>query len=144
MTANTSPIYTITPINTFALITAADTGTSGTGSNVTLVFTSGSNGSFVQKLIFQPLSTSGSTTTNAAAARVYINNGSSAGTASNNVLFKEISLAATAVNTSATTAAFGYELPINFQLAASYTIIVGITSFASSTQWNVLSVAGNY
>jgi len=144
MTANQNPIYVITPNCTFSLITAADTGTSGTGANVANVFTSGANGSFVTKLIFQPLSTSGSTTTSAAAARIYLNNGSTAGTATNNVLFKEISLAAIAVNTSATAAAFGYELPLNFQLNSSWTILVGITAFAANTQWNVLTIGGNY
>jgi hypothetical protein len=144
MAANTSPIYTLTPIITWASVTAADADQTGVGTNALLVYTAGSNGGFIQRLIFQPISTSGSTTTNAAAGRIYLNNGSTQGTATNNTLIKEITLAATAVNTAGTSASFGYEVPLNFQLPASYTIYVGVTSFAASTAWQVCAIAGNY
>ena len=141
---NTSPIYTYVSINDWAKVTTADTGTDGTGANVKLVHTVGSNGGYVTKLILQPISTSGSATTSAAAARFYINNGSSVGTAGNNLLFKELSLAAINVNTSATVSAFGYELPLAFQLAGGYCIYCGITAMAANTQWNILTISGGY
>lgn len=144
MTANTSPIYTITPTINWSKNTTASTTTDGTGANDLVADTAGTNGHFLQKVMMQPISTSGSTTTNAAAARFYINNGSSAGTAANNVMFKEVSLAAIAVNTAATAAAIGYEVPINFQMPNGYKLIIGITSFASSTQWNCVSIGGDY
>ncbi len=145
MAANTSPIFTLTPQNNWGKVTGADTGTDGTDADVVLICTFGSNaGGFIQKLIFQPISTSGSTTTSAAAARIYINNGSTVGTATNNLLFKEITLAATAVNTAATAAALGYELPFNFQCPISYRIYCGITAMAANTQWNVLAITGDY
>ena len=144
MAANTNPIYTITPVISWASITAADGNQLGTDADVLLVFTAGSTGAFIQRLIFQPISTSGSTTTSAAAGRIYINNGSSAGTAANNTLIKEITLAATAVNVTATAAAFGYEVPLNFQMPATYTIIVGVTAFAANTAWQVCAIGGNY
>lgn len=144
MAANINPIYTLTPVNTWASITGVDGNQQGTDADVLLVFTAGTNGAFIQRLIFQPISTSGSTTTSAAAGRIYLNNGSSAGTATNNTLIKEITLAATAVNVAATTAAFGYEVPLNFQIPAAYTIICGITAMAASTAWQVCAIGGNY
>lgn len=144
MPANTSPIFTLTPKNGFAKVTVADNTMDGTSANVKLVFTAGANGSFLQRLICQPISSSGSTTTNAAALRIYMNNGSAVGTAANNQLIKEWSLAAIAVNQTATVMSTGYELPFNFQLTAGYAIYVGVTSFAANTQWNITSIHGDY
>lgn len=144
MPANTLPIYTITPQIAWGKVTAADGSQDGTDADVQLILTAGSNGSFIQKLVFQPISTSGSTTTSAAAARIYINNGSTVGTGTNNVLYRELSLAATAVNVSATAAALGPEVPLNIQLKASYKIYVGVTAIAANTQWNVIAVYGDY
>lgn len=110
-----------------------------------MVFTAdATDGSFLQRLILQPISTSGSTTTSAAALRIYLNNGSTVGTASNNQLFKEWSLGAIAVNVSGTTAALGYEIPLNIQVAPGYAIYVGATAMAANTQWNVTSIHGDY
>lgn len=144
MAANTSPIYTLTPKNPWGKVTAADTGTDGTGANVVLVYTAGADAGFLQRLIMQPISTSGSTTTSAAAIRFYMNNGSSVGSAVNNVLFQELSLSAIAVNTSATAATIGYQVPFLFQIQAGYAIYCGITAMAANTQWNVMAVCGNY
>lgn len=144
MAANTSPIFTLIPRNGFAKVTAADATMDGTDADVKLVFTAGADGSFLQRLIAQPISTSGSTTTNAAALRIYMNNGSSVGTAGNNQLIKEWSLAAIAVNQTATAMSTSYEIPLNFQLAPGYAIYVGVTSFAANTQWNITSIHGDY
>ena len=144
-TANTNPIFTLTPRNGFAKVTGVDGSMDGTDADVKLVFTAeATDGSFLQRLIAQPISSSGSTTTSAATLRIYMNNGSTVGTAANNQLIKEWSLAAIAVNVAGTTASIGYELPINFQLAPGYAIYVGITAFAANTQWNITSVHGDY
>lgn len=145
MAANTSPIFTLTPVNSWGKVTGVDGSADGTDADVVLVFTAdATDGSFIQKLILQPISTSGSTTTSAATCRIYINNGSSVGTAGNNLLFLERTLPATAVNVSATAAAIGAEIPLNFQVQAGYRIYVGITAMAANTQWNVLAIAGDY
>lgn len=145
MPANTSPIYTATPKIGFAKVTAADGSQDGTDADVKLVFTAdATDGSFLNRLIAQPISTSGSTTTSAAALRIYINNGSTVGTASNNQLIKEWSLAAIAVNVTATTAAIGYEIPFNIQIPAGYAVYVGVTAMAANTQWNITSIHGDY
>jgi len=145
MAANTSPIYTNVPNVSWAKVSAADSSTDGTDADVVLVFTAdATDGSFVTRLVFQPRSTSGSTTTSAAAGRIYINNGATVGTGTNNVLFKEILLPATAVNTGATAPAMGYEVSLNMQLPPSYRIYVGVTAVAANTNWDVCAVGGNY
>lgn len=145
MAANTSPIFTLTPRNGFAKVTGVDGSQDGTDADVKLVYTADATvGGFVQRLICQPISTSGSTTTSAAALRIYLNNGSTVGTAANNQLIKEFSLAAIAVNVAGTTASLGYELPLNFQVAPGYAIYVGVTAMAANTQWNITAIAGDY
>jgi hypothetical protein len=144
-TANKSPIFTLTPRNGFAKVTGVDGSMDGTDADVKLVFTAQAvDGSFLQRLIAQPISSSGSTTTSAAALRIYMNNGSSVGTAANNQLIKEWSLAAITVNVAATVMSTGYEIPLNFQLAPGYAIYVGVTAMAANTQWNVTSIHGDY
>ena len=144
MAASTSPIFTLTPVISWQSIGGVDGSQDGTDADVELVFTGSTDGSFIQRIIFQPISTSGSTTTSAAAGRIYLNNGSTPGTAANNTLIKEITLAATSVNVAATTAAFGYEVPLNFQIPNTYRIYVGITAMAANTAWQVTAIGGNY
>lgn len=149
MPANTLPIYTVTPQISWGKVTGVDGSEDGTDADVKLVLTAGSNGAFINKIVFTPISTSGSTTTSQAAGRVYINNGSAVGTAGNNVLYKEINLPATAVDVAKTSPAGGstgssFEMVMNIQLKAAYTIYVGITAMAANTQWNVVGVFGDY
>lgn len=145
MPANTSPIFTNVPEVSWAQVTTADTTTDGTGANVVLVFTAdATDGSYIQKLVFTPRSTSGSTSTSLAVARVYINNGSTPGTASNNVLYKELALPVATVNTAATAAVNSPELALALQLPASYRIYVGITVMAANTNWAVTGQGGDY
>ncbi len=145
MAANTSPIYSNVPKISWAKVSAADSSTDGTDADVQLIFTAdATDGSYVNRLVFQPRSTSGSTTTSAAVGRIYINNGSTVGTGTNNVLFREVLLPATAVNTGATAPALGYVHPLNIQLPASYRIYVGITAIAANTNWDVTGYGGDY
>ena len=147
MPANTTPIFTITPdinwgttnpIGTVAVTSTAATSYDGTTSAV-LLYTAGSNGSFVQKLVFE----AGGTNSTNSVARVFINNGSTNATAANNTLFMQYSLpTTTASNTAATT---HIEVPLMLQLPASYRIYVLISSSANlSTGWYVSVVAGDY
>lgn len=144
MAANTSPIFVLTPKNTWGKITGVDGSMDGTDADVVLVYTAGTDGGFIQRLIWQPISTSGSTTTSAASGRVYLNNGSTVGTGTNNILLKELTLAAIAVNVAGTAGVIGYELALNFQMQSGYKIYVGVTAMAANTQWNVTAIAGDY
>lgn len=139
-----TPIFSATPQISWAKVTAADTSTDGTDADVQLIFTAGASGSFLNKIVLVPISTSGSTTTSAAAIRIYVNNGSSVGTAANNVLRYEQSVAAVSVNTAATTAAAEIVIPFNEQVKASYRYYIGVTAVAANTQWNAVAYFGDY
>ena len=102
------------------------------------VFTSdGTAGGYVQRIRFRPL---GANPANV--ARVWINNGSSpTGATANNVLWDEVSLAAsTASNTSALA---NTELPLNFALPASYKLYVSLGTGATAG-YDVTVIGGKY
>jgi hypothetical protein len=119
MPANTAPIFTLTPVIEYNnTISGANTATDGTGTPVYLVFTGGTNGSYVQKLRIRHTSTNATATV----VRVFINNGGATTTAANNVLFDEITIATNTI--SQTAASTNYELPLNFALPPGYIIFV--------------------
>lgn len=138
MPANTSPIYTLTPdiggIGTSA-ITSANTAKDGTGTVVT-AFTAGANGSFVQRIRFRSAGTNVATV-----ARIFINNGGTTSTATNNILYDEITLAATTLSETAALAT--YELPLNFALPAGYKLTVTIGTSVSAGYY-VSVIGGDY
>ena len=137
MPANTSPIFTINPdIQWVDAITAANTTKDLTSGTIYLAFTAGANGSFVQRIRFRTLGTNV-----ASVARVWINNGSTTGTAANNTLWDEISLPATTVIETA--AQSNYELPLNFALPIGYTIYVTLGT-AVAAGWDAIVIGGDY
>lgn len=144
MAANTSPIFTLTPKSGWAKVTGVDGSMDGTDADVKTVLTAGSDGSFINKLLVQPISTSGSTTTSTAALRIYLNNGSTIGTATNNQLIREYLLNIITVNVAGTSPSIGYEIPLNMQIPASYVLAAGITAVAANTQWNITAIYGDY
>jgi hypothetical protein len=137
MPANTAPIFTLTPDvqwGTTAL-TTANTAKDGTGTVLT-VFTAGANGSYVQRIRFRPAGTNVQTV-----ARVFINNGSTNATAANNILWDEITIAATSI--SETTAQSTFEIPLNYALPAGYVLNVTIgTTIAAGLYVSV--IGGDY
>lgn len=141
MPANTTPIFSSGGSASWsAVMTAANTG-HVSGSTSYLVFTAGSNGSYVSKIRFRHLPLSNNT--NATRASVWINNGSAVGTASNSTLFDEITIAANTVSNSA--ASINYELPLNLALPAGYTIYVTLgTAPSAGAAIQATVVGGNY
>jgi len=150
MPANTSPIYSISgnisssaSNNSGAVVgPTANTATDGSGT-LSKIFTAGANGSYVQKIRFRPVGTSGTSAVAATLARVFI---SSSGTTSTTAtwLYDEITLPA--VTLSITGASSVFELPENFALPAGYSLWV---TFATSTGatgigYSVVVIAGDY
>lgn len=138
MPSNTTPIFSksgdLQWIN--AVVTANTTTDLTTGTSY-LVFTSdATNGGYIQKLRIRSLGTNVATV-----MRIWINNGSTTGTASNNTLYDEITLASSTV--SQTSALSNYELPLNFALPAGYKIYVTIGTTVSAG-YDVVAVAGKY
>src|SRR4051812_4844089 len=98
MAANQNPIYPLTPVwwgvgN--AALAAANTAKDGTGT-VQTVGTAGLNGTWLAKIICKPAGTNVATV-----LRLFLNNGGSNATATNNIMIKEISLPAVTLSETA-------------------------------------------
>lgn len=140
MAANIDPIYSKSAdVQWIGYLVTANTSADLTAGTSYLAFTADTtNGGFLQRLRFR--ATPGGNTT-ATVARVWINNGSTTGTAANNVLWDEITLPATTA--SATLATAGYELPVNMALPAGYKVYLTIHT-ASANGWAATAVGGKY
>jgi hypothetical protein len=137
MAANTAPIFSIAGDIEWGAtaITTANTAKDGTGTVLTC-FTANVDGGFVQRIRFRSAGTNIATV-----ARVFINNGSTNATAANNILYDEITLAATTISEVAALPV--YELPLNFALPAGYTLNVTIgTTIAAG--YFVSVIGGKY
>lgn len=141
MAANTSPIFSVQgdiqwATGTGAIVQSANTTTDLTSGTIYAVFTGGTNGSYVQRIRFRHLGTNVATV-----GRVWINNGSTTGTAANNTLFDEITIAANTLSQVA--AAINYELPLGFALPAGYIIYVTLGTGVAAG-FKVTVIGGDY
>jgi hypothetical protein len=138
---NTAPIFSLLGDVQWSVsaITAANTTKDLTSGTIYLTFTAdATNGGFVQRIRFRSLGTN----SNATVARIWINNGSSTGTASNNTLFDEITL--TAITNSETSAQATFELPLNFALPPGYRLYVTVGTAPTSAGWDATVIGGKY
>lgn len=138
MAGNTSPIYSkVADWQWIGAITTANTTKDLSSGTSYLAFTAdATNGGYVKKLRVRHLGTNVATV-----LRVFINNGSTTATATNNILFDEIGIAANTV--SETSSSSVYELPINEALPPGYKIYVTIGT-AVAAGLAVSTVAGKY
>lgn len=137
MSVNNAPIYTGTPQigwGTTALATA-NTAKDGTGT-VLGVFTAGANGGYVEQIVLRSAGTNIATV-----ARIFINNGSTNATPGNNILYTEISLAATTL--SETTALQPYVIPMNIAIPPGYVINVTLGTTVAAGYY-VSTIGGSY
>jgi hypothetical protein len=134
---NTQPIFTASADTQWAVsaVTANTTKDLSSGT-ISLVFTAGDKGGYVQRMRFRALGTNIATV-----ARVFINNGATTATASNNVLWDEISLAATSI--SETSALATYEIPLNFALPAGYRLYVTLGTGVAAG-YSITCIGGKY
>jgi hypothetical protein len=139
MAANTAPIFSAKgDVQWTTVQTAANTTYDGTIGTPAIAFSASVSGGFVQRIRFRA---SGSAT--ATVARIFINNGQSTGSAANNVLFDEITLAATTAIQTAATAV--YELPLNVALPAGYRILTTLGTVQSAGGgWYATAIGGSY
>jgi hypothetical protein len=138
MPANVQPIYTRVPDIQWATSTvlAANTTKDLTSGTIYPVFTAGTEGSFVQRIRFRALGTNVVTV-----GRIWINNGSTTGTAANNTLWDEITLNAT---TGTETAALAtQELPLNIGLPPGYVLYVTLGTVVVAG-FDVTVIGGDY
>lgn len=142
MVANTNPIYVLVPnlggIGT-TVTTAANTAFDGTGTVIT-AFTAGSNGSYVQALRFRAQGGSGGNNV-ATVARIFVNNGSTTSTATNNIFIGEVTLPAT---TGAANAALApIDFPLNFPIQGGYKITWCLGTAVATGYWAYV-LGGDY
>ena len=138
MAGNTTPIFSkVGDIQWINGTVTANTTTDLTAGTSYLVFTAdATNGGYIQKIRFRSLGTNVATV-----VRVWINNGSTTGSAINNTLYDEMSLASTTA--SQTSALSIYEIPLNIALPPSYRIYVTIGT-AVASGYDAIVVGGKY
>lgn len=97
MAANTTPIFPLTPNVGMNKVTTADATAAknhdGSSSGAVLLFTAGVNGARVDEIQAMHLGTNVDT-----ALRIFINNGSDPTTATNNVLYKDVTAPANTIS----------------------------------------------
>lgn len=127
MPANTAAIFPLTPVVSWANLTTANTAKDGTGT-VATVYTAGTNGSRVDRIKVRALGTNVQTV-----LRVFVNNGGSNTTATNNSLYMERTIPATTL--SETTELLDTVIPLDMALPAGYKINCTIgTTVAAGVQ----------
>lgn len=145
MAANTAPIFSIVgavdsgAANNGGTIIGSTANTAQDGSGTLYkIFTAGTNGSYVQKVRFRPISTTAATV-----ARVFISSSSTTSTTAT-WLYDEITLPAVTVSQTAASSVF--ELPLNFALDPSYLLYVtfGTSTGAGTTGYSVVVIGGDY
>lgn len=135
MPANTSPIFPLTPKTAWATITAANTAKDGTGT-VDTICTAGANGAYVTKVRAQSM---GSNV--ASVLRLFLNNGSTNATATNNALIAELALPATTLTEVA--AQTSQDLTLELIIPATYKINAVIGT-AVAAGWKVTALSQDY
>ena len=135
MAANTSPIFPLSAQIGFASITAANTATDGTGTS-NLIFTAAANGSRLDKIRITSLGTNVATK-----VMIFINNGSTQGTAANNALYKEFTIASTTASNTA--ALVDTEFSSDLVMPSGYRIYTHIAT-AVAAGLKITAFGGDY
>lgn len=150
MPANTSPIWTLTPNVSHAdiLTTAVNVNTTapGTvGTNCFVAFTSGVNGSYVQKFRFSFVSTTSVISSVATTLQVYSSTVNTGATTTANTDLLAIVQAAAQTVSAVTTAPYQIEIPFSFAIPANRFLLVA-QSVAQNTNsnWQGLAIGGDY
>ena len=153
MPANTSPLFTLTPNVSFAAIPTANAqvksdGTSAGSSNDFMykVFTSGSNGSYIDRVRFFSVASAAATTGVATTLRVYLSTVSSPGatTTSDTTLLGEVSVPAISSSHS-TNATNYYDVVLGFAIPTGRYIHVSQHVAQTTNQsWRAMAIGGDY
>jgi hypothetical protein len=152
MSANTNPIFSLTPnvgevkiTTTSALVRSDGSAANAIGTDQFLAFSSGTNGSFVQRVRFIPVSSAAAVNSVATTLRVFmstINTGTP--TATNTYLLAEISVPIISAANS-TNAVTYYEIPLNIAIPASNYILVSQHIAQTTNQsWQAMVFGGDY
>ena len=152
MAANTSPIYSLTPnigdvkiTTTSALVRSDGSAVNAIGTDQFLAFSSGADGSFVQRVRFIPVASTAGVNSVATTLRVFLSTvNTGIPTAANTHLLAEISvpIISTSNNVSAVTY---YEIPLNIAIPTNHYILVSQHIAQTTNQsWQAMVFGGNY
>jgi uncharacterized protein with beta-barrel porin domain len=151
MAAGTAPIFSNVPAIGTAIWLPANTantksdGTGTIGTDILLLETAGTNGSFLNKIRFSPCSSVAATATTASVIRVYLSTQSSGATTNANTsLIAEI--AAPAQTADQTTTATNYlEVPLGFAIPSTISVLFSMHhAAAANTSWKGVIFSGDY
>ncbi len=152
MPANTNPIYALTPnvgyttiTTTSALVRSDGSAVNAIGTDHFLAFTVGANGSFVQRVRFQPVATTAAVTSVATTLRVFLSSiNTGIPTISDTFLLAEISVPAISAANS-TAATNYYEIPLNIAIPVNHYILVSQHVAQTNNQyWQAVVFGGDY
>lgn len=137
MVQNVEPIFPRVPDVAWAApITTANTTKDLTSGTIGLIFTAGADGSFIERIVGMPLGTNV-----ASLARVFLNNGATTATATNNTLIGQIALPAITNSENSEVAQVG--LTLNAAIPAGFRIYVTVAT-AVAAGWQFTTFAGDY
>jgi hypothetical protein len=148
MPANTSPIFTLTPrisVGGAILGPSANTAQDGTGANSFLVFTAGSNGSFVEEITLKPVGSPAATV-----MRVFYCSDTGTFTAgttnttSTTAMLDDVSTAA--IVSSNVSGSFQYKISLQRTIPANTKLFVtfGTSTGAAGTGYAIAVFGGDY
>ena len=152
MAANTSPIFSLTPnvgivklTTTWASVKSDGTCAQSGADSMGKVFTSGTNGSFLQRVRFNTVANTANTTGVATVLRVYLSTVTSGATAAADTqLLAEISVPAIASDHSTNGTNF-YEVPLNIAIpTARYIYVSQHVAQTTNQQWQATAFGGDY
>lgn len=144
MAANTSAIFVLSgDVQWIGAITTANNTKDLTSGTSYLLYTAPTDGGLVQGIKFKA---DPANNTAATVFRIWINNGSTTGTAANSTFFDEVSMPATTASATAALTGLWYAFPGNgLLLPATYRIYLTIgTAPGGSGQFSATAVAGKY
>lgn len=152
MPANFNPIYALTPnvgsvkiTTTAALVRSNGSAANAIGTDQFLAFTAGANGSFVQRVRFQPVASAAAVNSVATTLRVFlstINTGTP--TSSNTNLLAELAVPIISTSNSINSANY-YEIPLNIAIPAStYILVSQHIAQTTNQQWQAIVFGGDY
>lgn len=152
MPANFNPIYALTPnvgsvkiTTTAALVRSDGSAANAIGTDQFLAFTAGANGSFVQRVRFQPVASAAAVNSVATTLRVFLSSvNSGTPTATNTSLLAEI--AVPIISTANTVNATNYyEIPLNIAIPTGRYILVSQHIAQTTNQsWQAIVFGGDY
>ena len=152
MPANTTPIYSLTPnvssvkiTTTAALVRSDGSAPNAIGTDQFLAFTTGANGSFIQRVRFIPVSSAAAVNSVATTLRVFLSSvNTGTPTAANTNLLAEISVPLISVANSINAVTY-YEIPLNIQAPTGRYILVSQHVAQTTNQsWQATVFGGDY